>query len=103
MLSAFFTGKLLDKLKLYYFLRFQKVEQIARAVRKSNDPFGGIKLILCGDFLQLPPVNRNSKAKFCFQTAAWSRCQLQCFNLKQVHRQSDNVFVSILNNIRLGK
>ncbi|KAK7603114.1 hypothetical protein V9T40_003113 [Parthenolecanium corni] len=82
---------------------FEKVEQIARAVRKSNDPFGGIKLILCGDFLQLPPVNRNSKAKFCFQTAAWSRCQLQCFNLKQVHRQSDNVFVSILNNIRLGK
>ena len=40
----------------------------SRAVRKNNDPFGGIQLILCGDFLQLPPVAKGKeKRRFCFE------------------------------------
>lgn len=39
-----------------------------RAVRKRDEPFGGIQLIICGDFLQLPPVCKaNEETKFCFQ------------------------------------
>ena len=43
-----------------------------RVLRKSEDPFGGIQLIICGDFLQLPPVDKSSskdetKRKFAFQ------------------------------------
>lgn len=82
---------------------FQKIEEVARRVRKNDEPFGGIKLILCGDFLQLPPVNKTSKARFCFQTEAWTRCQFLCFNLKKVYRQNDDIFIDILNNIRLGR
>ena len=41
---------------------------IFRVIRQNNDPFGGIQLILCGDFLQLPPVTkRGEKRKFAFQ------------------------------------
>lgn len=58
--------------------------------------------MLCGDFLQLPPV-KQGKTRFCFQTTAWAQCRFHCFNLKFVHRQSDNEFVQILNNLRLGK
>lgn len=82
---------------------FEKIEHVARSVRKSKEPFGGIKLILCGDFLQLPPVNKSTQVKFCFQTSTWMRCQFHCFNLKKVHRQSDDEFISILNNIRVGR
>lgn len=82
---------------------FEKIEEVARRVRKNDEPFGGIKLILCGDFLQLPPVNKTSKARFCFQTEAWTRCQFLCFNLKKVYRQNDDIFIDILNNIRLGR
>ena len=48
---------------------FDKIEYIARQLRKSNLPFGGIQLILCGDFLQLPPVckMKATDTKFCFQ------------------------------------
>ncbi len=48
---------------------FDKLEAVARHVRKSQQPFGGIQLILCGDFLQLPPVLKDQKItkKFCFQ------------------------------------
>ena len=38
------------------FRYFQKLEYVARMVRGSTAPFGGIHLVLCGDFLQLPPV-----------------------------------------------
>ena len=47
---------------------FDKLEAVARALRKKEIPFGGIQLILSGDFLQLPPVVKQAeKKKFCFQ------------------------------------
>uniref|UniRef100_A0A2H8TMV8 ATP-dependent DNA helicase PIF1 n=1 Tax=Melanaphis sacchari TaxID=742174 RepID=A0A2H8TMV8_9HEMI len=80
---------------------FEKLDKIAKAVRKRDEPFGGIKLVLCGDFLQLPPV-KQGKSRFCFQTKTWAECRFRCFNLKFVHRQSDNEFIKILNELRLG-
>lgn len=47
---------------------FDKLEGVARAVRRSREAFGGIQLVVCGDFLQLPPVSTETeKKKFCFQ------------------------------------
>lgn len=53
----------------------------SRSVRRSTEPFGGIQLIVCGDFLQLPPVSKGKeKASFCFQvegpclTASFTKC-----------------------------
>jgi len=69
-------------------------------------PFGGIQLILCGDFLQLPPVDtssNHSSKKMCFTAAAWGRCIHYSFELKQVFRQEQEEFVSILNEIRYGR
>lgn len=43
---------------------FEKLEYIARALRKDNAPFGGIQLICCGDFFQLPPVGKGREAKY---------------------------------------
>lgn len=84
---------------------FQKLEAVARYVRKNDKPFGGIQLILCGDFLQLPPVVDKTKTgkRFCFQSPCWDKCIELCFELKQVHRQKDQEFVSILNSIRIGR
>lgn len=80
---------------------------MARHIRRNDRPFGGIQLILCGDFLQLPPVLKGelggvAQQRFCFQSSAWETC-IQCvFELKQVHRQSDPEFVKILNHLRIG-
>lgn len=47
---------------------FDKMEGVARAVRKNKMVFGGIQLVVCGDFLQLPPVSKESEKKqFCFE------------------------------------
>ncbi|KAH8378360.1 hypothetical protein KR093_010948 [Drosophila rubida] len=83
---------------------FEKIEAVARHIRRNERPFGGIQLILCGDFLQLPPVIKGELGaqRFCFQSSAWESC-IQCvFELKQVHRQSDPEFVKILNHLRIG-
>lgn len=83
---------------------FDKIEAAARHVKRNDKPFGGIQLILCGDFFQLPPVSgRNEQAKFCFQGEAWSRCSLTYFELSVVHRQKDAEFVRLLNEIRIGR
>lgn len=89
---------------------FEKIEHVARIVRRNEKPFGGIQLILCGDFFQLPPISRpkfgEMKApppRFCFKTKAWEDCRLTTFELKRVHRQNDEGFISILNKIRIGK
>lgn len=88
---------------------FTKLEDIARQVRRSKKPFGGLQLVLCGDFLQLPPVKDSSsevETTFCFQTPAWENCGLGQGKvmLKQCVRQAeDKVFADILNEVRLGK
>ncbi|KAM7161411.1 ATP-dependent DNA helicase PIF1 isoform 2-T2 [Macrochelys suwanniensis] len=83
---------------------FDKLEAVARAVRKRDDPFGGIQLIICGDFLQLPPVSKgNEETKFCFQAKSWRKCIHVNMELTEVRRQSEKSFISLLRTIRLGR
>lgn len=55
--------------------------------------------------MQLPPIVQKGKSdkKFCFQSPSWEKCIELCFELKEVHRQKDSEFVSILNSIRIGR
>eukprot|EP00746_Dinoflagellata_sp_MGD_P125919 gnl/MRDRNA2_/MRDRNA2_60813_c0_seq1.p1 gnl/MRDRNA2_/MRDRNA2_60813_c0~~gnl/MRDRNA2_/MRDRNA2_60813_c0_seq1.p1 ORF type:complete len:860 (-),score=150.62 gnl/MRDRNA2_/MRDRNA2_60813_c0_seq1:172-2751(-) len=88
---------------------FEQLEFIARGVRSDARGFGGIQLIVCGDFLQLPPVTDDSQGTnwvFCFETPAWKRCEMDrgVVNLQQSIRQaSDPAFVAILNEVRSGR
>ncbi|TRZ23787.1 hypothetical protein HGM15179_003354 [Zosterops borbonicus] len=83
---------------------FDKLEAVARAVRKRDEPFGGIQLIICGDFLQLPPVSKaNEETKFCFQAKSWRKCIHINMELTEVRRQTDKAFISLLSAIRVGR
>ena len=80
---------------------FDKLERVARCVRQSKLPFGGIQLITCGDFMQLPPVK---KSLFAFEAEAWNICYPDHkIVLTEIFRQRDPLFTRILNEIRLGK
>ena len=65
---------------------FDKMEEVARMLRRSRKPFGGIQLVVCGDFLQLPPVGKDGEEKsFCFQVDWYNTCHtcicvLQCIS-----------------------
>ena len=82
-------------------------DAIAKNVRANTQPFGGMQLIVCGDFSQLPPVMpKNVGAPFCFQTPLWDSAGLEkgTVVLETVHRQAlDQTFVTLLNELRAGK
>ncbi|CAL1301829.1 unnamed protein product [Larinioides sclopetarius] len=83
---------------------FAKLEKVARMVRNSDKPFGGIQLILSGDFLQLPPVAKKGQNKsFCFQSAAWRNSIDVNIELHMVKRQDDKNFINILQDVRRGR
>eukprot|EP01083_Nonionella_stella_P159859 521943_1 len=95
---------IIDEVSMLDSRLYDKLETIARLIRNSSRPFGGIQLLLCGDFFQLPPVSKGSDAKhFCFEADSWRRCVKNVVEMKQVFRQKDNQFVSILNELRKGK
>lgn len=79
---------------------FDKLENIARIVRENDIPFGGIQLILTGDFLQLPCVG--SSDNFCFEAKSWEKCIDETVYLTEIVRQTDVNFQRCLNNIRIG-
>ncbi len=80
------------------------VDEVLKAVRNNDKPFGGIQVILFGDFLQLPPVNSlASNNNFCFKSDSWQNANFKIFCLNSIFRQSDQIFIKLLNNIRFGK
>ncbi|KAF4551146.1 ATP-dependent DNA helicase PIF1-like protein [Elsinoe fawcettii] len=83
---------------------FDKLEAIARQIRNNGRPFGGIQLVITGDFFQLPPVPENNRmAKFAFDAGTWTTCIEHTIGLHQVFRQKDPVFAGMLNEMREGR
>ena len=90
----------IDEVSMIDRVLFDKLEYIARSIRKNPLPFGGIQLILTGDFLQLPPVKGRG---FAFESRSWSECVPVVIELQSVFRQkNDSSLVGILNQFRRG-
>lgn len=95
---------IIDEISMVEAQFFDKLESVARSVRRSTEPFGGIQLIVCGDFLQLPPVSKGKeKASFCFQAHCWRKVIQLNLELTEVRRQTDQSFISLLQAVRVGR
>jgi ATP-dependent DNA helicase PIF1 len=81
---------------------FEKLEEIARTVRRNQLPFGGLQIIMVGDFYQLPPVSLH-ETKFVFESPLWAKLGLITHDLTQIVRQKDEAFQTILNQARCGQ
>lgn len=94
----------LDEISMLHDYRLDMVDEIARKIRDNDKPFGGIQVILCGDFFQLPPVSRNGQrsGSFVVSSRVWDEFDPVICYLDEQHRQDDNVFLEILNAIRAG-
>lgn len=88
------SGELLDK-----------CNEFLKLARMNNKPFGGIQVILIGDFCQLPPVDTENTTKdYCFYSKTWQELNLACFELNHNFRQQDDpAYANILSNLRVGK
>lgn len=90
---------IIDEVSMLSVELFEKLEYLAREIKCNKLPFGGIQLILTGDWCQLPCVSRSD---FLFESAIWDICINETIYLTDVIRQTDKTFISILNKIRLG-
>ncbi|KAG8740552.1 hypothetical protein FRC10_004168 [Ceratobasidium sp. 414] len=82
---------------------FDRLARVACLIKKNTRPFGGIQLIVTGDFFQLPPVMKGGQPKFAFEAEKWTECVERTFNLTKVFRQKDPRFVDMLNEMRFGR
>lgn len=80
------------------------IEYLFRRLRGSDEPFGGVQVIVIGDFLQLPPVRTSDESPYdwAFQSQAWERAEFKTIILEKVRRQDEPTFVRALGNFRVG-
>ncbi len=85
------------------------IDFVLRTVRRNQQPFGDVQVMLIGDMHQLPPVIKDEEWKilskyytgpYFFNSLVWQQIEAAEIELKKIYRQSDRNFLSLLNNIR---
>lgn len=95
----------IDEISLISGKAFDIASYIARLIRKNQTdlPFGGIRIVVVGDFYQLAPVSKdNKKTDWIFNSYTWQECNFVCFELTEVMRTKDLAFLNILNKVKKG-
>jgi len=113
------TAKILiiDEISMLPPQTLQMIDAICREVKDTPLPFGGMQVVLVGDFFQLPPVNKNivndfenefsqenlfeeTPMRFAYDAEAFLQAEFVTCYLTEQHRQDDDELVSILSKIR---
>ncbi len=125
---------IIDEISMVENLHFERINAVMKEARNnSSEAFGGVQLIVTGDFCQLPPVkpfqhclqcgyelvegssdagitftcpqhgDYLEKDKWAFKSRAWEECNFIHVQLNMIHRQSDEAFIRILQKCRIGE
>jgi len=97
---------IVDEISMLHQKQLGLVDQVLKYFKMNQLPFGGIQVVFCGDFFQLPPIgngNESSKSKFCFMSPQWVNAAPQICYLTQQYRQTNDALNVILNEIRSGQ
>ncbi len=104
---------IIDEVSMLSARTLSMVEAVCREIRRNQQPFGSLQVVLVGDFFQLPPVSRRDdevqetlteenmqREQFSFFSLAWSTLNpLVCY-LSEQHRQEDAIFLEFLSAVR---
>ena len=92
----------IDEISMLHDFRLDMVEEICRTIRQNDKPFGGIQVVLCGDFFQLPPINRAGEriGGFVIHSNAWRLAEFTICYLEENYRQKNDELSEILNALR---
>jgi ATP-dependent exoDNAse (exonuclease V) alpha subunit len=108
---------IIDEVSLLQSKTLSVIERVCRTIRRSAEVFGGIQIVLVGDFFQIPPVEEFNASsndagsdffsmrpqddrKFAFESSVWSELGLAICYLSEQHRQEDEQFLELLSAIR---
>jgi len=102
----------IDEISMLPAYLFTRLDALLRFMRKSKAPFGGVQLIVMGDFMQLPPVARKGETNsdgeevdggFCIRTEAWKKASFRALYLDKVRRAKDPKLKRVLASIAADK
>ncbi len=93
---------IIDEISMLSAATFELVDRVCREVRRKDEVFGGLTLVLVGDFFQLPPISRGNDTAFAYTSATWRELNPLICYLTEQYRQDDNDFLNILSAIRSG-
>jgi ATP-dependent DNA helicase PIF1 len=96
---------IIDEISMLHQYQLDMVDMTARYILNCDHPFGGIQVVLCGDFFQLPPVYSSASEDekfFAFEGSAWKEGNFHVCYLHEQHRQSDDLLLTVLKDIRSG-
>ncbi|EKD58476.1 MAG: hypothetical protein ACD_56C00116G0009 [uncultured bacterium] len=90
----------IDEVSMLHPHQLDMINAICKGFKDPFSPFGGLQVILCGDFFQLPPVAKYGQSSFAMESATWEEMNLKICYLNEQHRQEDADMLKILNDIR---
>ncbi len=104
---------IIDEVSMLSAQTLSMVHTVCREIRHNDQPFGGLQVVLVGDFFQLPPVHKaedthdpslfqEKQSLFAFSAPIWKTLNLLVCYLSEQHRQEDSVFLDFLSAIRHG-
>ncbi len=96
---------IIDEISMLHKKQFDMVNEVLQFFKETDESFGGIQLIISGDFFQLPPIGdhgETNRDKFAFMSQAWLDADLTICYLTEQFRHTDNLLNDILNEIRSG-
>ena len=109
---------IIDEVSMLSANTLDMVDMVCREIKQSAEAFGGIQIVLVGDFFQLPPIiktnftqnkqssftgeNESSKIFAC-DSGVWQRARMIACYLTEQHRQDDKEFLEMLSSIRANK
>lgn len=92
---------IIDEISMLHAHQLDIVNMICKRFKEPFSPFGGLQVILCGDFFQLPPVTKyGQQASFVIEAESWDEMDPKICYLEEQHRQEDKHMLKILNDIR---
>lgn len=94
---------IIDEISMLHAKQLNLVNQVLKYFKESDEAFGGIQVIVAGDFFQLPPVGKkdeNNRDKFCFMSESWVEAKFRVCYLTEQHRQGNDYLNEVLNAIR---
>jgi ATP-dependent DNA helicase PIF1 len=107
------TRLVIDEISMVRADVIDAIDTRLKEIRKDPRPFGGVQIVMVGDFLQLPPVVQQADAPlieqldystpYAFSAHVFQRIKPVTVTLDEVHRQDEREFVDLLNAIRLGE
>jgi ATP-dependent DNA helicase PIF1 len=94
---------IIEEISMLSAATFEMADAVCREVRRIDKPFGGLTVVLVGDFFQLPPISRGRAAAFAYTSAVWRDLHLFTCYLTEQYRQDDDEFLEVLSAIRSGQ